>query len=266
MSALEGRPDTPDLANETHLWLVASERLPEERLSLWRGWLSPEESRRLAAIKAEAARRQLVAGRGLARETLSRYAPVEPSAWRFSTGPNGRLEVAAPESESALRFNLSHTSGFVALAVAVERAVGVDVQMIDRSHDLKRLAVRRFHRAEAELFRDWPDDDELARRFYTHWTLKEALVKAQGAAMARGLRRFAIEIDGDRAGFVDAEARESPADWRLHLFDLRASHLLAVVDRRSGAGPLRLLDWRAERPGFAPLELRRRIGPAADRR
>ena len=52
--------------------------------------------------------------RALVRTTLSRYAEVDPAAWRFERNRYGRPHLLAGQCDRDLRFNLSHTRGLIA--------------------------------------------------------------------------------------------------------------------------------------------------------
>lgn len=125
---------------------------------------------------------------GLLRRVLSRYAPEAPEAWRFVVGPHGKPALCSRTHPAwqTLRFNLSHCTGHVAVAVACDREVGVDIERLDAlplSEDLAETLL-----APREL-RDWRGlggDAQAQQRFLmARWTFKEAVLKALGCGLGQ---------------------------------------------------------------------------------
>lgn len=221
-----------------HLWVLRDDAAREPELpSACVGLLSPEESARLARISMPRVRREYLLGRALLRTTLSRYAAgVAPSAWRFAEGPHGKPDLAGPPGAPPLRFNLSHTTGLLALAVTLGRDVGVDVEHTGRDVSDDRVAERFFAPPEAA--------DVLARlgearreRFFAYWTLKEVYIKARGMGLAIPLSSFWLDVDREpiRIAFAP-ELADDPLSWQLARLRLSAEHAIAVAVRR-GTGP-----------------------------
>jgi len=123
----------------------------------------------------------------LLRECLSRYVPCPPARWRFTRNPNGKPAVAA--APRPLAFNLSHSNGWLAIAVTAGAPVGVDIEYCDPRRDVLRLARRYFHPGEVAALEQ---RDAAGRRalFYDLWTLKEARIKARGGALWRDLSQL----------------------------------------------------------------------------
>ena len=82
--------------------------------------------------------------RGILRALLARYADAEPSALRFAEGAHGKLQLVWEASQGnrrandasptdRLRFNLSHSGEALLVAGALDREVGVDVELPRRS-------------------------------------------------------------------------------------------------------------------------------------
>src|SRR6478609_3048649 len=94
-----------------------------------RSWLQPEETARAENYKDMEARAAFLIGRGMARTMLAEVTGVAPGDWRFTEGPHGRPEIASPGTP--YRFNLAHSHGVIACAVAKNRDIGVDVEFLD---------------------------------------------------------------------------------------------------------------------------------------
>ena len=90
----------------------------------------------------------------------------------------------------ALQFNLSHTRGFVACAISIANAVGIDVEAVSRNPDIE-VADRFFSPREVAILRAMPPERQ-PETFLRFWTLKEALIKATGEGLSRALDSFSF--------------------------------------------------------------------------
>ena len=107
-------------------WLLLSNP-KAEHLTSWRRMLDENERRRADRFHFAVDREAFTAAHALTRAMLSELTGKPSTAWRFVEGKYGRPEVATSCATGGLRFNLTHTRGLVACAVAY-RAVGVDVE------------------------------------------------------------------------------------------------------------------------------------------
>lgn len=136
---------------------------------------------------------QFVAARATLRRALSlRHPDVHPTEWAFATNEHGRPHVIGPVTGS--HFNVSHTHGMIAVALADHADVGVDVESVTRRGETVKIAnrffspdeVRDLHALHESLQRD---------RFFDLWTLKESYIKARGMGLAISLSRFSFCFD-----------------------------------------------------------------------
>src|SRR5262249_38781671 len=147
-SGLRAGPDEPMASSllplpgdEVHVWFAFADRVTDPRtLHSYEALLSPDEDERRQRYALVRNRHQFLLARGLLRTTLSRYADAPPAAWVFPATGHGKPEIAAPAGLPPLRFNLSHTDGLVACAVAAGREVGVDVEDVGRREVSEGLA------------------------------------------------------------------------------------------------------------------------------
>jgi len=191
--------------------------------------LSSEERQRHARFRFERDRDLYVLAHGMLRRVLSRHAGVPPATLEFRTLEHGRPELAAPEAALSLRFNLTHTEGLAACAVAVGRAVGVDAERVTRDADIRALSPRVFSTDERRAI-DERDGQAARDRFFEHWTLKEAYVKAVGKGLSLPLRNITTTPASDGSAqlrLVDID--DAPERWLLRLHRAGTEHQLAVV-------------------------------------
>ncbi len=118
------------------------------------------------------------AGRAL-RDVLAAYLEGSPEAIRIVTGEHGKPELTGGE----LQFNLSHSGGVGLVAVARERAVGVDVERIDARRDVLALAERALDAEGAAAVRAAPEADRAAV-FHRAWARREAVAKCTGTGLS----------------------------------------------------------------------------------
>jgi 4'-phosphopantetheinyl transferase len=212
-----------------------------EALQQCRAILSADERERSERFAFEALRREYVVAHALLRSELSNGQPVAPSDWRFVTNRHGRPEVAAPTGAAHLGFNLSHTSGLVACAIALRRSLGIDVEEVTRAARAIDIIDRFFTPAEAADLRGLAGR-ERERRFALYWTLKEAYLKARGDGLSQSpqLVAFRLSPNGAVSVHFDSLLRDDPRRWQFAWYDIADTHVLALCVERIGEDALRI--------------------------
>jgi len=179
----------------------------------------------------------------LFRSVLSRYAPLRREDWRFSTNPYGRPFIANPPVKDVLSFNISHTRGLIALAVARERTLGVDVENLRRRDVSCEIAERYFAPAEVASLAATPPQEQ-QYRFFEYWTFKEAYIKARGLGLSLPLDKFSFHYPDDTTVeiAIDAALADVPARWAFWQVRPGPDYLLALcAERQAGVRPPRLI-------------------------
>jgi 4'-phosphopantetheinyl transferase len=215
---------------DAHIWYRFSESLDDDAVEAEVAQLSPDERVRCQRFVFRRDRRDFAAAHALLRRVLSMYDDVRPDAWTFVPDGNGKPALAHDFGAPPLAFNLSHTDGLVACAVARNAEVGVDVESVERATDSRDIAERYFSESElAEL--DACPQEQRAARFIELWVLKEAYLKAIGSGLAHPLDTFGFSFD-DAAGLrFNARPDALPAAWTFALFAPSALHRLALAAR-----------------------------------
>jgi 4'-phosphopantetheinyl transferase len=214
--------------SEVHLWYCLLDAIPDPALP-WRyhALLADDERQRLAAFRFEEDRRQYLMAHALLRTTLSQYAPVPPEAWRFERTAQGKPH--APQAPW-LQFNLTHTRGLVACALAVQ-PVGVDAEWLGQPLDpaLARFVLTPDERLAWEAL----PEQSRGRALLRCWTLKEAYVKARGLGLSLGFDRVFPRLLPRRARGRGPLERTAPGRgwYGLCLDGVSRRHLIAVVAR-----------------------------------
>jgi 4'-phosphopantetheinyl transferase len=214
------------------------------------GLLSPEELRRMEAFRHPAGRQAFVAARALLRTLLSElHADVPgcppPGGWRFALGPHGKPELAPGQLAREVGFNLSHCRGLVAVAVAADAVVGIDVEALDRrvSDDLA-VARRHFAAAEFAAIEAIADPGQRRMAFLDLWTAKEAFIKACGQGLAMPLASFHVDLPGSRYAPDSLPLAARDRIWTLARWHLPDHYLALAVGATPTSGELRI-DCRA---------------------
>lgn len=225
------------LNGDVHVWFAQPERLQDRaRIAHYLELLDAGEQARYRRLLDPADRHRYLAAHALLRITLSRYAAPGPAAWRFSPGTHGRPEIVNPGLAS-LRFNLTHTEGLVGCVLCGESACGIDAEARSPRHKLPGIARRMFSVREYRELQAL--DGALAiDYFYTHWTLREAYVKALGIGIAYPTARLDFRVD-KRLDIVFDDASDGadrPERWQFDLLQPTEKHIAAVaVETRGGS-------------------------------
>jgi 4'-phosphopantetheinyl transferase len=201
--------------------------------------LDPHERARAVRFRDGAHRRAFVAAHAATRVALGRCLDIPPAGLRFAYGPRGKPELAG--SLSDLRFNLSHAGDRSMLAIAVGRAVGIDIER-EREIEALDIARRFFSPLEQSALASTSPDGRLAA-FYRCWTRKESFIKASGDGLSRPLSAFDMSLDDEHGDSLLLACRDAPEDVaRWTTVPLRAEpgyHAALTVE---GHG-WRLIEW-----------------------
>lgn len=197
------------------LWLFPLSLSPAEH-DFVSGLLSRDERERASRYASEALKRDFVIGRGLLRYLLAAYLNTGPAQIRFDCGTMGKPSVGFPRVWSQLQFNFSQSGGWAIVGMAVGDPIGVDIERVRAFDDYLDVARANFTDVEFQWLNRQVSSERLAA-FYSCWTRKEAVVKADGIGIGYGLDRFEIPFDASRdAGFAEVhDATGRLAGWRV---------------------------------------------------
>lgn len=120
------------------------------------------------------------AAREVLREILARYLDRPAAEIELEQDDNGKPRLPG---EERLRFNLSHSGDLVAVAVALDREVGIDVERIDPGRDVLKLAPRALAPEDAVAVAAAPPEDQ-SLLFHQAWARREAVAKCLGVGLA----------------------------------------------------------------------------------
>lgn len=222
----------PDLAAPD---LSGSSLSGADLLQRYEALLSDDERSRMHNFHYERHRQLYLITRALVRTSLSEYADVEPAEWRFEKNNYGKPFISHPSArpglQPTLQFNISHTAGIIVCAITSGKEVGVDVEDRQRSTRAAFSSLfSYFSPAEiAELEALSPDLQK--HRFFEHWTLKEAYIKARGAGFAIPLHQFGFHFDGDELSVFHThpDLKDPPQKWQFWQYPYADRYAIAIA-------------------------------------
>ena len=142
--------------------------------------LSRDETERAARFVFPGLGESWSAARVVLREVLGRATLTPAADVRIRVGEFGKPSVDGVE------FSLSHTGSVVLIGLG-DLPLGVDVEKIPEERTVDQVGSSFHPRETAELF-DLPAD-ERSEAFARVWVRKEALLKAIGTGLSRGISR-----------------------------------------------------------------------------
>lgn len=220
--------DYPVLEDEVHVWGVGLDTTPVSISRLQRS-LSSEELERANRFRFDADQRRAVIGRGYLRLLLGKILKIPADRLRFEYDQFGKPKLT-PMQGLPLQFNVSHSGDLILIAIAVGRAVGVDVEKIRTDLDFDGVATRYFSTNECKMLASIAGPGR-ERAFFTCWTRKEAYLKARGVGLSLPLDQFDVSfLPGEEPRLL--ATRHDPAEagrWGLRALTLSADYAAALV-------------------------------------
>lgn len=152
--------------------------------------VSPERQKKSLRYKFPKGK-ALSLGAALVLDELLQRKGLRERNQRYLTGKHGKPSL---EDHPEIHFSISHTSHFVACAMATCE-VGIDIQhLVDASEPLMR---RVLSDEEMEMVME-REGEERKALFARLWTLKEAYMKAVGTGITDDFPAFSFENDQPR--------------------------------------------------------------------
>jgi 4'-phosphopantetheinyl transferase len=212
-----------------HVWRAF---LPAQqpRLADFQATLDPEERQRAARFVFERDRQRYIISHGIVRDILARYSGLAAPKLRFSTNSYGKPQLLAAGDAAGLQFNLSHSHDLALVAVALNRAVGVDVEQMRAELAGLEIARQTFAPAEVADLLAMPASQQ-TQAFFNCWTRKEAYIKAVGQGLGIDLSSFIVSLkpgEPARLCSIDNDARAATG-WTMHALDVQPGYAAALV-------------------------------------
>ena len=236
MLSLSGWRSPPDQRvwpdNEVHVWRATLD-WPAEAAAGLASILSGDERERVRRFHFERDRRRCLISRGLLRTLLGRYLERPPETLSFDYSTFGKPRLAS--LKTPLQFNVSHSGELLLVAVALDRAIGVDVEEIRRDMSVLEIAERFFSGNERSALARMPENLR-HDAFFECWTRKEAYIKAKGDGLSLPLDQFDVAFGpGQAAQLLATRPDRAEAErWCLKELDVADGYKAALAVEGSG--------------------------------
>lgn len=228
--------------DEVHIWRAFLHQAPRT-VDLFSDILAPDERRRAEKFHFARDRDCFTVARGVLRQILGRYLDASPALIRFSYNRYGKPAIDNGAGDRLLRFNVSHSNGVALYAVARDKEVGLDIEMVREDVASLEIAERFFSTREVAMLRGLPQELQTVG-FFNCWTRKEAYIKALGEGLSRSLQSFAVSlIPGEKAVLLSSDDdSQDAARWSLLEIFPGAGYVAALIAEGS-APTLRCWQW-----------------------
>lgn len=232
-------------------WYDCTETGPAEVESLAR-MLPADQYAAAARFGNDILRKRHIVAHAMTLDVLGCHADRPEVRFVLTRSSHGKLHIAA-DTARHLRFNLAHSGAMAVVAVADGREVGVDIERVRPDIDIASVARLCFTEREMAALAQVSQADYVAA-FFSCWTRKEALVKAQGTGLMSppadvevGLGRYESQTTG--------RPEAGPEGWAIATLDLGAGYAGAIAVEGPPGFKLSLYQWR--RPDGLPSVGRR---------
>jgi len=214
--------------HQVHIWRARLDP-PNDAIGECEKVLSIDELARARHFLTETHGKSFIAAHGFLRRVLAKYLTgADAKQIELLAAPNGKPSLIKPVCD--LRFNLSHSGSWAALAVCRGREIGIDIELIKVQKDADRIAERFFSQREREALRTL--SGEMKREaFYRCWTRKEAFIKMTGAGLAAPLDQFDVSLlPGDEPRVIEVrDSRFSASVCSMQNVGVESSYAGAVA-------------------------------------
>jgi phosphopantetheinyl transferase len=174
----------------------------------------------LAPVEASSRQHQRSAARYLLEQLLAITAVGNPFGWQFGYRSNGAPYIEGnSDITPALQVSISHRADWVAVGIAREAGIGVDIEPAKPRRDTRQMA----------KFMGWELQGDGESDFYRRWTLWEAFTKCRGGQL---LDPPCQEFEALCVAGGQEESRGSDRWHRFYTEVSRGIHCSAVVRTR----------------------------------
>lgn len=198
--------------------------------------LSPAEVARAERYRSPEKSLEFIVGRAATRCALASWTGVAPEAIVIEEDQGTKPRLVATADASSIDFNVTHSAGQIALAMARGRRIGVDIEQVRPINHEPRFAEMILSAREFDAYERLAADVRLGW-LLAAWTAKEAYLKGVGRGLAESLP--AVEalppLDGVMTfpagkawGFVEGTVIDG-AKWQFHRLEAAEGFLLTLA-------------------------------------
>lgn len=216
---------------DVHAWVFSLD-LPAAMHERFFTFLSPAEQARAERFKFPDDSRHYVAAHGYLRRILSHYCQVDPGALILESLPSGKPRLICNGECPEMEFNLTHSHGRGAVAVACGRAVGIDLEKVRTDVDGRRLAARYFSVREQSAVLT-ASERRMPDVFFRHWVGKEAYLKGTGVGLQLPLDRCEVIVtEAEERAVIRCQGETGSSEaWTVRYLPLGAEWIGGVASQ-----------------------------------
>lgn len=236
--------------NQVHVWWTDVQS-NYQWLTTQEGYLTEAEKRKSEFYILPQQKNEYKLARHTLRNLLSHYLPqCKPEEFSISKEANGKPFLERPLSP--LTFNLSHSQGTIAIAIALNREAGIDVETTNQQGNFREIAQRFFSPTENYSLNQL-NETELRTYFLEIWTLKESYLKARGLGLNLPLDKFSFQVTSSLSNKSRIEVTfqepilDSPNQWHFELLKFSPDKIVAVAVKKNPDEIIHVID-----KGFVP--------------
>jgi len=171
--------------NEVQVWMAPLDLAPAKLAALEIS-LDAAERERASRFHFERDRSRFIAAHGALREILASALAIPPGGIAFAFGPAGKPRLVGDHS---VRFSLSHSGSLALIALADNREIGVDVELIRDLPEMDDIARQSFSPADRTMLQGF-DSAKKKDFFFRLWTRHEAIAKCTGLGLEESNQLF----------------------------------------------------------------------------
>lgn len=163
----------------------------------------------------------------LRREVVATVLSVDPRSVKFASTSSGSPVLIQPR-DAPISASLSHTRGWVSVAVSDGRSLGVDVECVGKGRQPDSGVLGMLSSFERVYLSNLPAVD-LPVAFLSTWVGKEAYAKARGLGFGLPLDSYSVVVDRVTQVVELRRADGDAEDWELGVWRPHADVLIALA-------------------------------------
>lgn len=219
---------------EVHIWQVGLDQSPLQTDS-YLLTLSSDERARADRFYFQKDRESFIVARGVLRGILGRYLKRTPESLHFHYSSHGKPALNYDSGGDSIRFNLSHSHRIALYAIARNREVGIDIELVRDGPHAEHIAEQFFSPGEVRSLQALPTVQQ-RYAFFLCWTRKEAYIKGRGEGLSLPLDQFDVSLaPGEPAKLLSTRPDPLEANrWLLQDLTLDQAGYAAAVAIEGG--------------------------------
>jgi len=198
--------------------------------------LTEDEQSRFQKYRVQHRRNDLYLSRIMFKLIMQRLTGKPNTPMWIEAGNFGKPHVMSGLGPASIHVNTSNTAGMILWVLSLNGPIGCDVEVIAK--DLDEVAAHHFAPSELASYRTLADMEK-THRFYETWTMKEAIIKADGRGLGIPLDSFACRFNHEEyqssveLDVIDLEQGPRPKPWNFLSFRPTETHQVAVASSTS---------------------------------